>query len=175
MTEGIWPKADGDVFFASEANNLRVHFQSGGFIGSTVNSSTYAEVGSFVIPNAVSGILLGYNYFNELTGDGVGIASQRVEISGTNTGKWNFDLTNIFDDGTNRGFTLTLKEDSNRQSHQRFDNTAIVVGMNAMCNIPILDDPLVIKVYGKVANDVTGVCIIGTTTYNLTFAKQMGI
>jgi len=89
VAEGIFPKSDGEVLFASEVNNLR-QFTGSAFIGtftSVGSSNVFTSTGSLVLSGMISGCITGIFYDAFMSAGLSNVTAHSIlSVSGVNTG-----------------------------------------------------------------------------------------
>lgn len=102
MPEGVFPKADDEILYASEVNDLRATRFHWAPAGSFVTSGTsYVTVGSILVDDVLSGCLAGLNATYILnTGSNQRSARVSIGLSGTDVGLYSVSTRVNFNDIT---------------------------------------------------------------------------
>jgi len=181
MTEGVFPKVDGDILYASEANNFykNGYITAGSFYASTTSGTAIQDIGSFVIPantlGSIYALNIGYSatkannstviYFgiSGTTGNNEGFVGAGVgQSSNTATG-----YINIFGGNILGNFNMSLYGNANVELDNN-DSTAAAYGARTLNNVTN-NVPLVCKFRAKVAATddakITYLCLQGGTSY----------
>jgi len=155
--EGVWPKTPGDIWFSSDANDLRLRMKT--FTQSNVDTHTgdtnWTDVtnGSFTL-SANGGAVLGIVFKAELKTSQAGQnANATIKISGTNLGDRYMTLRELqsYDTGSRSDNTRSVVINTSEDAVLITDATSNQdMAANAWFPVPLSDDTTTFQIRFKI-------------------------